>query len=96
MWRCEVLFLRGVNPYRAVRDSGDLVRMIDLSHRILFANRARGGQASTGSLHRGESNYVYARKGLPCRRCRTPIQKADQGDPGYARETYWCPQCQPA
>ena len=95
MWRCEVLFLRGVNPYRKVSESGDLVRMIDLSHRILFANRDRGGQASTGSLHRGASNYVYARKGLPCRRCGTRILKADQGEPTQQRETYWCPRCQP-
>src|ERR1700712_3710731 len=28
MWRCEVLFLRGINPYRRVSDSGDLPRMI--------------------------------------------------------------------
>ena len=33
---------------------------------------------------------VYGRAGLPCRRCRTPIQtvKIQQ------RTTYYCPQCQ--
>jgi endonuclease VIII len=96
MWRCEVLFLRGINPFRPVRDVADLPRLVDLSHRILFANRDRAGQASTGSLHRGQSNYVYARKNQPCRRCGTRILKADQGDPLTARETYWCPHCQPA
>ncbi len=96
MWRCEVLFLRGINPYRPVRESGDLVRLVDLSHRILHANRERGSQSSTGSLHRGGAHYVYARAGMPCRRCRQPIQKSDQGEPGYTRETYWCPRCQPA
>ena len=33
---------------------------------------------------------VYGREGLPCRRCRTPIQtvKVQQ------RTSYFCPQCQ--
>ncbi len=96
LWRCEVLFLRGINPYARVADVSDLPRLIELSHRLLMANRARAGQSATGDLHRGASNYVYARKGLPCRRCHTPIQRAQQGDPGYERETYWCPRCQPA
>ncbi len=96
LWRCEVLFLRGINPYRRVGEISDLPRLIELSHRLLSANRARAGQTATGDLRRGQSNYVYGRKGLPCRRCRTPIQHASQGDPGYERETYWCPSCQPA
>jgi endonuclease-8 len=96
LWRCEVLFLRGVNPYRKVGEVKDLPRMIELSQRLLLANRDRAGQTATGDLRRGGSNYVYARKGLPCRRCHTPIQRALQGDPGYERDTYWCPRCQPA
>ncbi len=96
LWRSEVLFLRGINPYRRVAEVTDLPRLIELSHRLLLANRERAGQSATGDLHRGASNYVYARKGLPCRRCHTPIQRASQGESGYARETFWCPRCQPA
>jgi endonuclease-8 len=96
LWRCEVLFLRGINPYRRVAEVTDLPRLIELSHRLLLANRERAGQSATGSLHRGASNYVYGRKGQPCRRCRTPIRRAPQGEPGYERETFWCPRCQPA
>jgi endonuclease VIII len=96
LWRCEVLFLRGINPFRRVADVPDLTRLIDLSHRLLLANRGRAGQTATGDLHRGGSNYVYARSGLPCRRCQTTIQRGAQGEGGYARETYWCPRCQPA
>jgi endonuclease VIII len=95
MWRCEVLFLRGINPYRPVSESGDLGRLVELSHRLLMANRDRGSQTSTGARHRGAAHYVYARTGQPCRRCRTPIRKADQGEPGYERDTFWCPRCQP-
>jgi endonuclease-8 len=96
LWRCEVLFLRGINPFTPVGEIADLPKLIATSQRVLWANRDRAGQSATGSLRRGESNYVYARAGKPCRRCGTPIQKADQGDPLTARETYWCPRCQPA
>jgi formamidopyrimidine-DNA glycosylase len=33
---------------------------------------------------------VYGRKGLPCRRCRTPIQSIALG----GRRSFFCPQCQ--
>jgi formamidopyrimidine-DNA glycosylase len=33
---------------------------------------------------------VYGRKGLPCRRCRTPIESVAVG----GRRSYFCPQCQ--
>jgi formamidopyrimidine-DNA glycosylase len=33
---------------------------------------------------------VYGRKGLPCRRCRTPIQTVRIS----GRTSYFCPQCQ--
>lgn len=35
---------------------------------------------------------VYDREGLPCRRCRTTIERAVQA----GRSTYYCPQCQAA
>src|SRR6185437_270811 len=72
LWRCEVLFLRGINPYLPVAAVMDVPRLVVLSHQILMANRERAGQTATGNLRRGGSNYVYARKGLPCRRCHTP------------------------
>jgi formamidopyrimidine-DNA glycosylase len=33
---------------------------------------------------------VYGRTGLPCRRCRTPIQTVKISQ----RSSYYCPQCQ--
>ena len=33
---------------------------------------------------------VYGRKGLPCRRCRTPIESVALG----GRRSFFCPQCQ--
>jgi endonuclease VIII len=42
---------------------------------------------------RAERRWVYGRRGLPCRRCGTPIRRATQGLD--ARSTYWCERCQP-
>jgi formamidopyrimidine-DNA glycosylase len=38
----------------------------------------------------GEELKVYGREGLPCRRCRTPIQTVKISQ----RTSYFCPQCQ--
>jgi endonuclease VIII len=91
LYKCEVLFLRGVSPWAPVSTVDDLPAPVDLAHRLLDANRGRWTQSTTGSLHRGQTTYVYSRRAQPCRRCGTLIRKTDQGD----RVTYWCPTCQP-
>jgi endonuclease VIII len=95
LWRCEVLFLRGVSPWTPVLEVPDLPGLVDLSHRMLQANKDRPAQTSTGSTRRGESSYVVGRYRKPCRRCGTPIAKQLQGVAPQQRETYWCPHCQP-
>jgi endonuclease-8 len=92
LYKAELLFLRGVWPWTPVRDTPDLPGLVDLAHRLLRANAGRWAQSTTGSLRRGETTYVYGRRGQPCRRCRTPVRSAEQGE----RVTYWCPRCQPA
>jgi endonuclease-8 len=92
LYKSEVLFLRGIEPWTPVRDVPDLPGLVSLAQRLLAANRGRSTQSTTGSLHRGQTTYVYGRRAAPCRRCGTAISKADQGE----RVTYWCPRCQPA
>ncbi|MEU7819755.1 DNA-formamidopyrimidine glycosylase family protein [Catellatospora sp. NPDC049133] len=92
LYRCELLFLRGVWPWTPVGDVPDLPGMVTLGQRLLAANRGRWTQSTTGSLRRGETSYVYGRRAQPCRRCNGPIAKRD-GD--TERITYWCPRCQP-
>jgi endonuclease-8 len=91
MYKSEVLFLRGISPWTPVRDVPDHTGLVGLAQKLLAANRGRWTQSTTGSLHRGQTSYVYGRRAQPCRRCGTPIAKAEQGD----RVTYWCPTCQP-
>ncbi|WNM40492.1 zinc finger domain-containing protein [Micromonospora halotolerans] len=92
LYKCEVLFLRGVNPWTPVRAVPDLPGTVTLAQRLLAANRGRWAQSTTGSLHRGQTSYVYGRRAQPCRRCGTAIRKEELGE----RVTYWCPACQPA
>jgi endonuclease-8 len=91
LYKAEVLFLRGINPWTPVSKVDNLEAVIELSHRLLRANRGRWTQATTGSLRRGQETYVYGRAGSPCRRCGTLVARETQGE----RITFWCPRCQP-
>ncbi|MBM7075848.1 Fpg/Nei family DNA glycosylase [Micromonospora humida] len=91
LYKCELLFLRGISPWTPVGAVPDLPGTVALAQRLLAANRGRWTQSTTGSLRRGQTSYVYGRRAQPCRRCGTAIAKEDLGD----RVTYWCPTCQP-
>ena len=93
LFKSEVLFLRGVSPWKQVGDVKDLPKMVDLARRLLDANKARIGQVTTGDTTPGRQTWVYGRQGAPCRRCGTPIRKRTDG---AERMTFWCPACQPA
>ena len=90
LYKCEVLFLRGVDPWTPVREVPDLPAMVTLAQKLLAANRGRWAQSTTGSLRRAETTYVYSRRAQHCLRCGTPIHKVEQAE----RVTYWCPVCQ--
>jgi endonuclease-8 len=90
----EMLFLRGIDPWRPVGDVADLNALVELGRRLLEANKERPGIITTGVARRGEQNWVYGRAGRPCRRCGTTIRGADQGKPGEERVRSWCPRCQ--
>jgi endonuclease VIII len=97
VYKCEVLFLRGIDPWRPVGEISDLAALAKLSRRLLDANKNRSGHITTGNLRRGATHYVYGRRGQPCRRCGTPV-RFDDGHSGDLQEriTYWCPSCQPS
>ena len=96
LFKAEVLFLRGISPWRPAGDVPDLPALVELARRLLDANKERVGQVTTGNPARGQETWVYGRSGRPCRRCRTPI-KADgrAGTATMERVTFWCPSCQP-
>jgi endonuclease-8 len=90
----EMLFLRGLSPWRPVGEVADLRALVELGQRLLDANKERAGIITTGVARRGEETWAYGRAGRPCRRCGTMIRRAEQGDPGEERVRFWCPACQ--
>jgi endonuclease-8 len=93
-YAAEMLFLRGINPWRPVGEVDDLLALVDLGHRLLDANKTRLGRVTTGDARRGMESWVYGRAGRPCRRCGTPIRRGEQGPSGQERLRFWCPNCQ--
>ncbi|TDE39438.1 DNA-formamidopyrimidine glycosylase family protein [Actinomadura sp. 6K520] len=95
VYKAEILFLRGVNPWTPAGDVPDLPALVELAHRLLDANKERHGHITTGDLGRGREHWVYGRAGRPCRRCGARVERAQQGAQAGERVTYWCPHCQP-
>ncbi|HET7018222.1 MAG TPA: DNA glycosylase, partial [Streptosporangiaceae bacterium] len=99
LYKAEVLFLRGISPWRTTAAAGDLGPLVELARKLLDANKERLFQVTTGNAARGQETWVYGRSGRPCRRCRTPIKSdgyAGRGTIRMERVTFWCPACQPA
>jgi formamidopyrimidine-DNA glycosylase len=90
----EMLFLRGISPWRGTGEVDDLAALVDVGRRLLDANKDRIGQVSTGDRAPGRNSWVYGRAGQPCRRCGTRIKRGEQGAPGMERIRFWCPACQ--
>jgi endonuclease VIII len=101
VYRAEVLYRAGVNPYRMGRDLGSetwSAMWDDL--RTLMRDGLRRGRIITTlpadrdspgrRVLRDDAHYVYRRAGLPCRRCGTEIRTAVM----VARNLFWCPVCQ--
>jgi endonuclease-8 len=93
MYKSELCFVLGVNPWTPTGEVDVLPQLLDKAHRMLALNKERSDQTTTGDTRRGRQFWVYGRIGQPCRRCGTPIRSADQG--GDGRATFWCPTCQP-
>jgi endonuclease-8 len=96
LYKSEVLFLRGVHPWRPAGELPEEAAraVVELARRLLDANKNRVGQVTTGLPGRGSETWVYGRRGLPCRRCGTKIRAGEQGAEPGERISYWCPNCQ--
>lgn len=95
VYKSEVLFLCGVNPFARVEALADatLLRVVETAAAQLERSAARAERRTTSELAPG-TLFVYGRGGEPCRRCGETVRRAYQGL--MRRSTYWCPRCQPA
>jgi endonuclease-8 len=104
VYKCEVLFLCGVNPFLDIERLADaqLACLVATAQKLLRANVSMqlapmttysGFRRTTGRDDGGARLWVYGRAGRACRRCGTKIVIRKQG--ADARLTYLCPNCQP-
>ncbi len=103
VYKSEVLFSCGVNPFVPVSDLDDrqLGSLVDTGRKLLQENVGTstsgmtahsGHRRTTGRDDPNERLWVYGRARLPCRRCGAAIGIRKHGM--AARLTYWCPVCQ--
>ena len=106
VFKSEVCFVAGLNPFRTVAalTREEVANVISLARRQLNSNvledspgtivTYRGiGRRTTRQSNPSANLWVYARTNQPCRKCGEPIHARMQGPD--ARFTYWCPRCQP-
>ena len=96
IYKSEICFLSGIYPWTPVGEVPDIGKVVALSKRTIEANRATGMQITTGDNRPGRRHWVYGRKGQPCRRCGTRIEKKEEVIGTRERVTYWCSRCQPS
>ena len=96
LYASESLFMQQIHPWTppAELSAAQLAGVVQRAHRLLDHNRHYAVQSSTGSRRRGESAWVHARSGRPCRRCGTTVRVAMIGPPTRERTMFYCPSCQ--
>ncbi len=96
IYASEVLFAAGIHPRRpgrtlspteCARLAGQIQRVLTWAIDFFAADDIR----LQGEEGVGDPFQVYRRHGLPCRRCRTPIERERIA----SRSTFYCPRCQP-
>lgn len=101
VYRSELLFRHGIDPYRAGRDLdeseftaawADLVELMKVGVRRgrIIVIRPEDDHGAPAYGPRRPRTYVYRRAGEPCRLCGTPVRTAVL----ESRNLFWCPTCQ--
>jgi endonuclease VIII len=105
IFKCEVCFASGVNPFRRVEMLGteELLAIMREARRLLSASVTEtsgneivtyfGLRRTTDRSDPQQNLWVYRRAGEACRKCGAAILSRKQGE--GARSTFWCPRCQP-
>lgn len=100
IYACEACFLAGIHPCKKISElkNKDFRKLHKGIIESLESGIKYGGSSKTHFAdplgRKGlflDYAYVYGRESLPCKKCRTPIEKIKFG----GRGTYFCPSCQP-
>lgn len=101
VYRSELLFRHGIDPYRPGRDVDaaefdaawtDLVDLMKVGVRRgrIIVVRPEHDHGAPAYGPRRPRTYVYRRAGEPCRLCGTAVRTAEM----EGRNLFWCPGCQ--
>lgn len=101
VYRSELLFRHGIDPYRPGRDVdraefdavwADLVALMKVGVRCgrIIVVRPEDDHGAPAYGPNRPRTYVYRRSGEPCRLCGKPIRTAEM----EGRNLFWCPCCQ--
>jgi endonuclease-8 len=90
IYRNELCFLAGVQPFSPVHTVPNLARIVRRAKVMLEANKERPEQTTTGDLRPGHRSWVYRQR--QCGRCDTTVEISKDH---RERAIYWCPSCQP-
>ncbi|GAA1748213.1 DNA-formamidopyrimidine glycosylase family protein [Nostocoides vanveenii] len=95
-WASEGLFLNRLSPWTLVGEipEQDQIGVVTGIRRLMRQATVSAVQSSTGRTRRGETSFVHARSGSPCRRCGIPIRVAMIGSADRQRTMFYCPNCQ--
>jgi len=105
VFKSEICYACGINPFRMVGDlsDDDLKCLVSKARKFMLANVTESSgdkittyvpmRRTTGRANVSERLWVYKRTGEPCRHCGSAIVSRKQGFD--ARTSFWCPRCQP-
>jgi endonuclease-8 len=105
VFKSEICFACGINPFRTVSDltDDDLKCLVSKARKFMLANVTESSgdkitiyvpkPRTTGRANVSERLWVYKRTGEPCRHCGSAVVSRKQGFD--ARTSFWCPRCQP-
>ena len=86
LWKAEVCFATGIDPWRTLGAVGDdeALELVRVARELMRAPAGEGFSA--------RPEGVYGRAGRPCPRCGTIVRRRGQWENN--RSTFWCPGCQ--
>jgi formamidopyrimidine-DNA glycosylase len=99
IYASESLFMSGIRPtILASKLSNERVKKLHAAIKAVLVHAVEKGGSTLKNFSsaNGDAGHfqleamVYARQGLPCRVCETPIKSLKQGQ----RSTFYCPNCQ--
>jgi formamidopyrimidine-DNA glycosylase len=99
IYACEALWMAKINPITPANtlSNAQVKALFQAVESVLTEGIKRGGASDNTyrNLMGGKGNYqdffkVYARRGEPCSRCGTPIERMSLA----GRGTFFCPECQ--